>query len=129
MDLTIYLARVLGLFLIVAGFAMVTRRRYFMPVIGSFVEERLTRVIYAFIELLAGLFLVVGHNVWSPLPAAIITVFGWMAVLEAASYLLLPDETIERFVRSFNVPAWYVGGGTVVIALGAYLAGFGFGLI
>jgi hypothetical protein len=126
MDLTVYLARVLGLFLIFAGAAMILRRRYLIPVIGSFVQERLTRVLYAFMELLAGLFLVVGHNQWSSPPAAIITILGWLAILEAASYLLLPDETVDRFVRGFNVPAWYVGGGIAVIVLGLYLAGFGF---
>ena len=37
MDLTVYLARVLGLFLILTGAAMALRRRYFMPVIAGFV--------------------------------------------------------------------------------------------
>jgi hypothetical protein len=127
MDLTVYLARVLGLFLILTGAAMALRRRYFMPVIAGFVEQRLTRVLYAFIQLLAGLFLVVGHNEWSSPPAAIITIMGWLTVLEAAVYLLLPDETVDRYVRTFNVPGWYAGGGIAVILLGLYLAGFGFG--
>ncbi len=81
---------------------MVLRRRYFMPVLGGFAEARLTRMMYAFIELLAGLFLVVGHNLWSSAPAAIISFIGWMTVAEAAAYLLLPDEAVDRFVRTFN---------------------------
>jgi hypothetical protein len=74
--LTIYLSKVIGLGLIIMGAAIMIRRRYFIPVFGAFVEERLTRVVMSTVELLAGLFLVVGHNVWSPLPAAIIFVAG-----------------------------------------------------
>lgn len=128
MTLTIYLAKVIGLALIIMGAAIMLRRDYFVPVFATFARERLTRIVMSFIELIAGLALIVGHNVWSPLPAAIITLFGWMATIEAAAYMLLPDETIEKWVAIFNVPAWYLGGGIFSIVVGVYLAGFGFGL-
>jgi hypothetical protein len=44
MPLTIYLWKVIGLGLIIMGAAIMIRRRYFIPVFGAFVEERLTRV-------------------------------------------------------------------------------------
>src|SRR5688500_16061919 len=87
MALTIFLAKVIGIVLVVTGAAILVRRHYFLPVFGAYVEERLVRTTMSMIELLAGVFLVVGHNVWSPLPAAIITVLGWMAVFEATVYL------------------------------------------
>jgi len=127
MEPTVYLAKVIGVGLIIMGAAIALRRRYFIPVFGAFVEERLTRTIMAMVELFAGLFLVIGHNVWSPLPAAIISLLGWMAVIEGTAYLLLPDEAIERLMKALNVPAWYVAGGLLSILIGLYLAGFGFG--
>lgn len=69
----------------------------------------------------------IGHNVWSPLPAAIISFLGWMAVIEATAYLLLPDDMLEKFIGTFNVPAWYLVGGLFTILIGIYLASFGFG--
>jgi hypothetical protein len=128
MELTIYLAKVFGIALVIIGAGVMLRRRYFVPVFGAFVEERLTRAIVSIIELIAGLFLVVGHNVWSPAPAAIISLLGWMAVIEASTYLLLPDELVEGIIETFNKPAWYLFGGLLSIAVGIYLAGFGFGL-
>ncbi len=88
MALTLFLSKVLGIALIIMGTAIMVRRRYFIPVFGAFVEERLTRAVVSMIELVAGLFLVLSHTAWSPPPAAIISVFGWMAVIEATAYLL-----------------------------------------
>lgn len=78
MELTLYLSKVLGIGLTITGAAIMLRRRYFVPVFGAFVKERLTRATVSLIELFAGLFLVIGHNVWSPLPAAVISLLGWM---------------------------------------------------
>jgi hypothetical protein len=128
MELTIYLAKVFGIALIIMGAAIMARRRYFVPVFGAFAEERLLRTVTAFIELIGALFLIIGHNVWSPLPAAIITLFGWIALIESVCYMLLPDETVDGLIKSVNKPAWYIGGGVISILIGIYLAGFGFGL-
>lgn len=125
--MTIALAKVLGIFFIIVGCAVALRRRYFLPVFASFAKERLTRAIIALSELLVGLFLVVAYNEWSPVPAAVITVIGWMAVIEGSLYLLLPDDMVDRFISAFNTPTWYLAGGLLSVAIGIYLAAFGFG--
>jgi hypothetical protein len=126
---TILLAKVLGLFLVIVGAAIMLRRRYFLPVFGAYPEQRLIRAVVSLAQLLAGLFLVTMHSVWSSFPAAIITIIGWMAVIEAGIYLLLPDDMVARFIRTFNTESWYIIGGVLAIAVGAYLATFGFGWV
>ena len=127
MATTVYLSKVFGISLVIIGAVIMIRRRYFIPAIGAFVRERLVRTITAFIELIAGTFLIVGHNVWSPLPAAIISLLGWIAVIEAIAYLLLPDAVLERAISALNTETVYLVGGLLAIALGTYLTGFGFG--
>ncbi len=80
-------------------------------------------------EVLAGLFLVVMHNQWSPLPAAVITLIGWLLLLEGLLFLVLPDDLVGRFMATFNTESWYLAGGLLAIAAGAYLTAFGFGWI
>ena len=126
MALTVFLAKVFGIYLLIIGATIMLRRDYFIAVFAAFRKERLTRAVVAFFELLGGLFLIVGHNHWSPLPAAIITLFGWVAVIESAAYLLLSDEAVEGILEVVNTPAWYVGGGLISIVIGIYLTGFGF---
>jgi len=125
METTVFLSKVIGLTLIIVGAAIILRRRYFLPVFAAFVEQRLVRAVVSMIELVAGLSLVV-HNVWTPLPAAIISLVGWMAVAEAAAYLLLPDALVGRLIGTFNTAGWYIVGGVLAIGVGLYLAGFGF---
>lgn len=126
---TLYLAQVLGLYLLIAGAVVMLRKRYFIPVVGAFIEDRMLRLIVAMVEVLGGLFLVVGHAIWSPLPAAIITLFGLLLVAEGIMYLVLSDEMVERYIDMVNKPAWYILGGLGSIALGGYLAAAGFGLL
>ena len=126
MALTILLAKVIGIVLVMIGAAIMIRRDYFLPVFAAYVEQRLVRATMSMIELLAGVFLVVAHNVWSPWPAALITILGWMAVLEATIYLFLPDGWVAKFIATFNTAGWYVVGGMLAIVVGIYLAGFGF---
>ena len=126
MTLTLLLAKVIGIVLAVIGSAILVRRHYFLPIFAAYVEERLVRTTMSMIELLVGILLVVAHNVWSPLPAALITLLGWMAVLEALIYLFLPDRWVARFIATFNTSFFYVVGGLLAIVVGIYLTGFGF---
>jgi hypothetical protein len=128
MTSTILLSQVFGLYFIIVGAAIVIRRRYFLPVFGAFIEERLTRAIVALIELLAGLFLVVMHNDWSSMPAAIISLLGWITAVEGSAYLLLSDEFVEKMFRALNTTSWYAVSGLLSVLGGLYLAGYGFGL-
>lgn len=127
MELTILLSQVFGIYLIIGGAAIMLRKSHFIPVVGAFVEERLLRLVVAMAELTGGLFLVLTHNVWTTFPEGIISLFGWMLVIEGTAYLILPDSVIAKMINAFNKPWWYVGGGILAIACGVYLAGFGFG--
>lgn len=129
MALTLYLAKVLGVYLLVTGAALLVRRGYFIPVLGAFVEERSHRMIIGLLELLAGLALVMAHLEWSSPAATIISVIGIMTALEGFMYLVVADETIEKYIKMFNVQAWYIAGGLLAIAMGAYLALYGFAFI
>ncbi len=129
MDLTIFLAQLFGIYSIIGGLAVIARRRYFIPVIGGFAEERLTRLFVAILELLAGLAIVLSHNVWSTLPESIISLFGWGLALEGTFYLLASDELVESLFRKLNTQLWYTAGGLLSIIIGLYLTAVGFSFI
>lgn len=128
MDATLLLARVLGIFLVIAASAVLIRHRWFMEVFADLPRDGLARMIWSLLELLGGLFLLVAHNDWSSLPAAIITLAGWLTAIEGALLLLLPDPAAKRYIALFSKPAWYIGGAVLGLLAGACLAAFGFGL-
>lgn len=128
MELTLYLSQVIGVLLIIAGGAVLLRRCHYIPVVGGFVAERLVRMIIGILELLAGLFLTFGFFDVSSGPGVVITVLGWLLVVEGTVYLVLSDAAVARIIRVINTPATYVVGGITSVFLGLYLAGSGFGL-
>lgn len=128
MTLTLLLAKVFGLALIAVSIALLLKREFFAKITRDFLQQDLLRLVISFLELLAGLFIVIGHNVWSPLPAAVITVLGWVFVLEGGSYLLLPQKYTARFINAVNRPQFFVASGVIGLVLGIYLADYGFAL-
>ncbi|HEY0948108.1 MAG TPA: hypothetical protein VGE53_01265 [Candidatus Paceibacterota bacterium] len=129
MEHTLYLSQVLGLSLIIVGLSIMLRKRYYVPVVGEFIEDRFMRMVMGILELLGGLFLVLAHNDWSTLPAGIISAIGWVLVIEGTAYLLVSDRMMSWMIRTFNVRTWYVVGGLLSVALGLYLALTGFGIL
>jgi len=128
MTLTLLLAKVFGLALIAVSIALLTKRDFFAKITRDFLQQDLLRLVISFSELVAGLFIVIGHNFWSPLPAAVITVLGWVFVLEGGSYLLLPEKYTARFINAVNRPYFFLASGIIGLVLGIYLADYGFGL-
>lgn len=128
MSSTIYLSQVFGLYFFIVGIVVMIRKTYIMPVFGAFVEERLTRLILACFELLAGLFLIVSHFNFDTFAAGTISTLGLLAVAESVFYLAAPDSIVDKFIKCFNVKTWYIFGGLFSSVLGVYLICFGFGL-
>ena len=128
MILTIYLSRVLGLALIFLGLIIALRYRYYIAVYPQIVTERMTRMVFATFALIGGLFLALNDPLWQTVPSIIISIMGWIAVVEALVYLALPDERLAKLVAMFNRPIAYIVGGVLAVVVGAYLAAVGFGL-
>lgn len=100
-----------------------------MPTISELVKNRPLLFVVAIIELLAGLSIIINYPEVSMTLDGVVSLVGWMLVVEGVVYLALPARYVQKLIRSFNTPAWYVGGGLVSALLGAYLAAIGFGLI
>lgn len=128
MELTILLSKVFGIYLIVGGLAIIVRRKYFMSVVHQWVDHGMLRMIVAIAEFVAGLFIIMTHNIWETLPEGIVSAAGWILMLEGAFYLFASEKLVRKLMKMFNTKMWYIVGGLLSIALGAYLINFGFAL-
>jgi|GEM_PF-3145202 len=82
----------------------------------------------SFIPLLFGLWVVLGYNAWDTVPHAVLSLFGWAAILKGGFYLLAPVEPSHKLMRLVNQARTYTVGGWFALIAGLYLAGAGFGL-
>jgi len=126
---TFELTQLLGLYFIIVGLIVVVRRTAFMPAIKQLMLNRPMLMVVGFVELFAGLAIVLAYPNVSFSADGVTSLVGWMMVVESVFYLLLPSKEMQKFVKKFNTPTWYLSGGIIALLLGAYLAGKGFGII
>jgi uncharacterized membrane protein len=128
MDLSIFLAKLFGLYFLIAGGLIMMRQRSFMPIFSEILGSRALVMVFGCAELLAGLAIVLAHPIFTASWEGIVTFIGVWLIIEGVMYLGMPYAKVSRFMRQFNNATWYTSGGLVAVVLGAYLAGKGFGL-
>ncbi len=104
MALTLLLAKVFGIALIAIGIAIIVYRSHYAQIARDFLQQRLLRTVIAFSEMIVGLFIIIGHNVWNPPPAALITLFG-LDVRAGGRELSAHAGEIYRALRQCREPS------------------------
>jgi|SoiMethySBSTD1v2_1073268.scaffolds.fasta_scaffold1190119_1 hypothetical protein len=125
--LTIYLGKLIGLFLFSAAVAIFLDRDSVVEMATALIDDRALLLIVGLLSLGIGLAIVVGHNVWSAgLFPLVITLFGWSQVLRGLLLLLLPAETQIAFFQAMRLEDFFYMYAGIPLVLGAYLAYAGF---
>jgi hypothetical protein len=124
---TAWLSRLVGLFAVIMGLAMLVRGADFAVTMALMVADRPLMFLIGVIALGAGLVIVLAHNVWSGSVAAVsITVIGWLSIARGVFLLCLPADTRLRILHdvNFNAIAWiYI---VLFLIVGLYLTYAGF---
>lgn len=122
------LAQILGLYFIIIGVIVLYRRRAIMPALSRLVANRPILLVIGLMEILAGLALVLTYPMVTLSADGLISLIGWVLLVEGLLYFALPSRKVQRLVRRFNSPSWHRSGAVLAILMGGYLAGTGFGL-
>ena len=122
--LTIFLARSIGLFmvLLVAGFLVRGG-----TAIEAAVEDEGVMISYAIISLAMGVAMVIGHNVWSggALPV-VVTLVGWLVLAKGFLLLVLAPGEMSAMVQRMGYAEHYRLLLMPALVLGLYLTWGGF---
>ncbi len=127
MELSIFLAKLFGLYFLIAGGIIMMRQKSYMHIVMDVLGDKGLLMIFAACQLVAGLALVISHWIWTPDWRGVISLIGAWIMVEAVFYLAAPHTKIVKLAKQFNTPAWYTSGGMLSVVMGAYLAGKGFG--
>ena len=122
--LTIFLARSIGLFmvLLVAGFLVRGG-----TAIEATIEDEGVMISYAIISLAMGVAMVIGHNVWSggALPV-VVTLVGWLVLAKGFLLLVLAPGEMSAMVQRMGYAEHYRLLLMPALVLGLYLTWAGF---
>jgi hypothetical protein len=125
--LTVFLARLIGLFITIVGLSLGLHKQESVATITAIVHAPDQLLVIGLIALVAGLAMVLRHNIWSggALPI-VITLFGWIILLRAALLLFLSSETLARLLRAIHFDDVFYVYISVVVVIGAWLTYAGF---
>ena len=125
--LTIFLAKLLGLYCIIVALAMMMRKQSAIAALNALIRNPPLLLLAEVLGLAGGLALVLGHNIWSggALPI-VVTLLGWLMAIRGAALLAVsPDTTMRLFNALRYEERFYLYmGGTLLLGLYLTLAGF-----
>ena len=125
MDISIYLARVFGIYLVVACVAMLMNRKHLPKIIEGFSDNLGLVVFSGLMHLFFGLLVVVAHNIWAWDFRSVVTLMGWVGMIKGGLRVLAPTK-ISRLGKEFAGGKKLLVWGAIWLAVGVYLTYIGF---
>ena len=124
MDVSIFLARALGIYFVVLCLAMLTKRKFFHEVLQSVAGSKAVLYLSGLFSLIIGLLIVLSHNIWDCNWRIIVTVVGWLALVKGVLLIIAPKTFMSWSMKAFRVITPIVC--AIIILVGAYLIYIGF---
>jgi hypothetical protein len=125
--LTNYLAKLLGLFSILIGLAMIARRQDMVVAVDALVRDPALLLIAGLIVLAIGLAMALAHSRWSggALPV-VVTIIGWLILIRGLLVLFAPAATVAALYEAAHFGRLLYLYASIGLVLGFYLAFAGF---
>jgi hypothetical protein len=128
MEISLLLAQVMGLYLLLEGLVVLTRRKFVLNIVNDISRHKALMFVTGAMVFILGLLVVLNHNVWEASWRVVPTILGWAMVIKGAMIFFVPRVVMskaKKFAKNRNM---MVFGGIVAVAIGAYLVYVGFGL-
>lgn len=125
MDISIYLARVFGIYLVITCLSILINKKHLLKILHDFSNNLGLVVFTGLIHLFLGLLIVIAHNVWAFDFRGVVTFIGWVGVVKGGLRLLAPTKVTrlgEEFTGGKKLIAW----GIFWFIIGLYLICKGF---
>lgn len=124
---SLFLAKVLGMFLLIVGLALLKHGDRFLKWTREATKSIPFVLLSGIMILIVGLFIVSAHNLWVHDWRVFITIIGWLMVLKGVVRLFWPEK-LSAWVNKFSHRGILIGV-VVTLILGLYLTAMGYGLL
>lgn len=126
MDITLLIAKIFGVYALVGGLSGLLYPARMQKALSEATRSYLVPYFDGALALIIGLLIVLSHNVWGTFTEVVVSLIGWIAILEGIVLLLLPHDTIARVATKLSSKEAAIGWSVLAIVLGAYLSYVGF---
>jgi len=104
MDLTNYLAQVWGITIVIASLSLILNQNYLKKIYSIFEDEK-DSFFTGLLLFVAGIAIVLSHNLWVKNWRIIITLMGWFLLIKGFFILILP-EVVKNLVKKIENKDW-----------------------
>jgi hypothetical protein len=126
MQTSIFLARLLGPLLLLTGAGIVLNPKSFRTIAGEVVRSVTLVYLFGFMDLAAGLAIVLTHNVWVASWRVLVTLIGWLLLIRGAVRIVAPEIVMGYAAKVIRNKQVIPSAGAVVGVLGLVLCYFGY---
>jgi len=120
---TTFLSRLIGFYSIVVSLSMVVHKQATVGMVTALTHNAPVLFVVGLITVVAGLAMVLSHNVWSGGPVTVIvTLIGWITLIKGLFFLFLSPETASwLFLGEFHYEQLFYLYTAISFLLGIYL--------
>ena len=125
MELSVFIAKLLGIYLLIVALLWAVRGEVISQTIKDFADSRVAVLASGLMALVVGIALVISHNIWELNWRGLITVMGYLAISKGIiriGWPQLPQKASPLLIKPAVVWVW-IG---LALALGGYLTWSGF---
>ncbi len=127
MELSIFLAKLLGIYLLIVALDLLLRRKEVEGAARDFAASRGLLFFSGSLSLLMGLAIVIGHPVYSHDWRGLITLLGYVLVVRGVLKVAFPGRYQKRMGSLFHKNYWLLF--LIILILGAFLTYSGFNTV
>jgi hypothetical protein len=120
---TVFLGKLVGMYLAAISLAMLVSKARTLKTLGEMARSGPWMLFSGMVATLAGLAIVLAHNVWgSGALAVAVTLAGWAALLKGLSLLLVPPAAMAAAYKAAGLERYFYVWMGAVLVLGLWMA-------
>ena len=125
MDVSIFLAKIFGIYLVIIGLVYFFKRDFLRQVLRDVYKNSAVVAISAVLNILIGLLIVLNHNIWEFSWKLVVTLIGYLSLFKGVFNLFAP-QVGQNLVQKILKKDLFVYSGVISLALGVYLLYHGY---
>ncbi len=124
MELSLFFAKLLGLYMLIIAADLLLRRHELEGAVKDFASSKGLLVLSGSLSLLLGLAIVIAHPIYELNWRGLVTLLGYLLILRGAIRTAFPSRLQKRLVSVFKHGYWAIF--VVILVLGIFLTYAGF---
>jgi hypothetical protein len=118
----VFLARLIGLYCLLVALTFSAHKQETLMALDAIVHSQDILLFVGIVALVAGLALVIGHNIWKGgLATVLVTLVGWVLTVRAVLILLLPPDVMGFIWDMVRVDRLFYVYMAITAVIGSYL--------